>query len=209
VRTLTDSKESGFSDELFEADDSLLDSDVRFQSELIRSIVQWRFEMSTASIRHATSRHAPHGEVQRATPVTPQRREILKVGLAVTDRGQLLVVRKKGTTSYILPGGKPENGEDDLQTLAREIEEELGCRLDPRTIAFLGCFSDSAADMHDTKVTVRLYAAELVGNPSPRSEIESVKWHCPSVDSDGSLAPSLQNQIVPFLCAQGRLSGKP
>jgi 8-oxo-dGTP diphosphatase len=81
-------------------------------------------------------------------------REILKVGLVVTDMGRLLVVRKKGTLSYILPGGKHREGEDDFQALAREIEEELGCRLNPATIVFLGCFSDAAADMINTTVTI-------------------------------------------------------
>jgi 8-oxo-dGTP pyrophosphatase MutT (NUDIX family) len=45
--------------------------------------------------------------------------EILKVGLAVTDADRLLVVRKRGAPSYILPGGKPEQGEDDLQAFPR------------------------------------------------------------------------------------------
>jgi 8-oxo-dGTP diphosphatase len=132
-------------------------------------------------------------------PVTREGREILKIGLAVTEMGRLLVVRKKGTKSYILPGGKPEKGEDDLQALSREVEEELGCSLNPQTVSFLGSFSDAAADMHDTTVTVRLYTAELVGEPSPRAEIETVKWYSPSVDSGDILAPSIQNQILPFL----------
>ena len=139
----------------------------------------------------------------------PNHREILKVGLAVTDTDRLLVVRKKGTSSYILPGGKPENGEDDLQALAREIEEELGCQLNPATIVFLGCFSDAAADMVNTTVTVRLYTAQLVGDPSPQSEIENLKWFCPNAESGSSLAPSLQNHIVPFLFSQGRLRESP
>jgi len=136
-------------------------------------------------------------------------REILKVGLAVTHMDRLLVVRKKGGTSYILRGGKLEFGENDLQALTREIEEELGCQLNPSTIVFLGSFSDSAADMVNATVTVRLYAAQLVGEPSPRSEIENLRWFCPNSENSSSLAPSLQNHIVPFLFAQGRLGGTP
>jgi 8-oxo-dGTP diphosphatase len=131
--------------------------------------------------------------------------EILKIGLAVTAMGRLLVVRKKGTKSYILPGGKPEKGEDDVQALSREIEEELGCTLNPQTISYLGSFSDAAADMKGTRVTVRLYAAELIGEPSPRAEIETVKWYSPSIDSGDILAPSIQNKILPYLRNQKRL----
>jgi 8-oxo-dGTP diphosphatase len=138
--------------------------------------------MSGASIRRATGRPAPHhpDKERGSAPVVQQGREIVKIGLAVTEKGRLLLVRKKGTSSYILPGGKPDNGEDDLRALAREIRKKLGCRLELRTICFLGSFSDVAADMHDTKVTVRLYAGELIGDPSPQSEIENIKWHCPN-----------------------------
>ena len=132
-------------------------------------------------------------------PATREEREILKIGLAVTEMGRLLVVRKKGTRSYILPGGKPEKGEDDLQALSREVEEELGCSLNPRTVSFLGSFSDTAADLQGTTVTVRLYTAELIGVPSPCAEIETVKWYSPNLDSGDILAPSIQNQILPFL----------
>jgi 8-oxo-dGTP diphosphatase len=41
----------------------------------------------------------------------------------------MLVVRKRGTAIFMKPGGKREPGEDDLTALAREIDEELGCRL--------------------------------------------------------------------------------
>jgi 8-oxo-dGTP diphosphatase len=64
--------------------------------------------------------------------------DITKVGLAVIKADHLLLVRKRGTISYILPGGKPERGEDDVAALCREIDEELGCRVDPITSGILG-----------------------------------------------------------------------
>ena len=134
-----------------------------------------------------------------------KQREILKVGLAVTDDNGLLLVRKKGGSSYILPGGKPELGESDREALAREIEEELGCSIDIDSLIFLGTFSDRAADMKRTTVTVKLYWAKLLGSPSPKSEIENLEWFHPRLRANLSLAPSLQNHIVPFLCSQGRL----
>jgi 8-oxo-dGTP diphosphatase len=136
----------------------------------------------------------------------PIKHKILKVGLAVTDYDRLLLVRKRGTVTYILPGGKPEKDEDDLRTLSREIEEELGCQLDARTVVFLGCFSDHVADDVDTMVTVRLYRAKLVGTPTPRAEIEELKWFCPSTNSGTPLAPSLTSQIIPYLSSHGYLN---
>ncbi len=42
--------------------------------------------------------------------------------------GRVLLVRKRGTTAFMQPGGKRDSGEDDITALAREIDEELGCR---------------------------------------------------------------------------------
>ena len=128
----------------------------------------------------------------------PKQREILKIGLAVTDGKRILLVRKRGGHRFILPGGKPESGEPDLATLQREIREELGCSIRAESIEFLGSFTDAAADLADTSVTVRLYRGDLVGNPCPNSEIETLRWVSDSKD-ESSLAPSLRNQILPFL----------
>ena len=57
-------------------------------------------------------------------------REIQKVGLALVEGDRILLVRKRGSRTYILPGGKPEAGEDDVKALVRELDEELGCQID-------------------------------------------------------------------------------
>ena len=45
------------------------------------------------------------------------------IGAAIINEGKLLIVRKK--QSWILPGGKPEPGESDLDCLCREVGQEL------------------------------------------------------------------------------------
>lgn len=127
----------------------------------------------------------------------PQR-EIFKIGLAVMDGTRVLLVKKKGGFLYILPGGKPEQGEQDIDTLHREIQEELGCSIMARSLKYVGSFEDAAADMKDTTVVVKLYKGRLKGEPSPQSEIETLKW-VGDGDDDSLLAPSLRNQILPFL----------
>lgn len=50
------------------------------------------------------------------------------IGAAIIEQRKILLVKKKDV--WILPGGKPESGEDDLQCLIREAAEELpGLRL--------------------------------------------------------------------------------
>lgn len=125
-------------------------------------------------------------------------KHILKIGLAVLDGDGVLLVKKRSGPSYILPGGKPEAGESDEQTLVREIDEELGCGLEVASLSFIGSFTDVAADRPDLIVTVRVYTGLLVGIPSPRAEIEAIKaFRCE--DDQAFLAPSLRNHILPFL----------
>jgi 8-oxo-dGTP diphosphatase len=126
-------------------------------------------------------------------------REITKIGLAVMDGDRVLLVKKRGSDFLILPGGKPEKNETDVQTLSRELDEELGCRLVCDQLTFLGTFSDEAAGMPGVNVTVRLYAGSLVGTPIPHAEIDSIVWWTPTERYRSVLAPSLKNSILPFL----------
>lgn len=125
------------------------------------------------------------------------RKELKKVGLATIEDGLLLVVRKRGTHSFILPGGKPEGAEQDLETLNREVNEELGCSV--AHAHFEGAFTDVAADLCETVVTVRLYAGKLIGDPHPASEIEEIAWINLAGPFELPLAPSLTNKILPHL----------
>ncbi|WP_082317665.1 NUDIX domain-containing protein [Streptomyces sp. NRRL WC-3549] len=49
------------------------------------------------------------------------------VAAAVVSGGRLLVVSKKSAPEvFYLPGGKPDQGEEALEALTRELIEELG-----------------------------------------------------------------------------------
>lgn len=124
---------------------------------------------------------------------------ILKIGLVVTSVDRLLLVKKRGAPSYILPGGKPEFGEDDIDALRREIREELGCEVDVDSVRYIETFNDSAADLPNKCVTVKVYIGRLVGEPVPRAEIERLRWYSPEIERTDDLAPSLRNSIVPYL----------
>lgn len=124
-------------------------------------------------------------------------RWIKKVGLAVLDGERLLVVRKRGDTLFILPGGKPEGTESDLETLSREIREELGCEVG--IPSYVGVFSNRAAGIADAAVAVRLYCGKLLGDPVPKAEIEEIGWVDIRKPHSMPLAPSIEKGILPQL----------
>jgi 8-oxo-dGTP diphosphatase len=111
--------------------------------------------------------------------------------------GWLLVVRKRGTTRYMLPGGKPESGEGPADTLARELREELGLALTAAT-AF-GRFEAQAANEPGRRVVGHVHLAQVDGAPQVLAEIEDARWLSPEPPYPVPLAPLLEHQILPAL----------
>ena len=125
-------------------------------------------------------------------------RHIRKIGLLLVRNGKLLVVRKREGTLWILPGGKPEPGEEDEQALRREILEELGCHA-TWTRPYTECTAP-AADLQDMIVTVSCHLGEVAGVIRPCGEIEEIRW----IDMkapDVPLAISIEEEMLPLLNA--------
>ena len=106
------------------------------------------------------------------------------------EAGRMLVVRKRGTTRFMKPGGKREPGEDDLTALARELDEELGCRLVEATL--LGAFEAPAANEPGFTVRAATYLARVEGAIEARAEIEELAWIDPGAPGDRPLAPLMR-----------------
>lgn len=100
--------------------------------------------------------------------------------------GRMLVVRKRGTAIFMKPGGKREPGEDDLTALARELDEEIGCRLTEATL--LGAFEAPAANEPGFTVRAATYLARVEGDVAARAEIEELAWIDPAAPGDIVLA---------------------
>lgn len=105
---------------------------------------------------------------------------------------RVLSTRSRGRSIFYLPGGKRETGESDLQTLRREILEELQVELEDATIVPFGSF-ESQADGHPRGVRVKMtcYAASPIGEPTPAAEIEEVCWLQSSAASYSSAVDKL------------------
>lgn len=91
--------------------------------------------------------------------------------------GQILGARSKGKDTYYLPGGKREPNETDIETLLREIEEELSVRIKPETVLHFGTFEAQAhGKTEGTQVKMTCYTADFEGELSPASEIDEWVW---------------------------------
>jgi len=120
--------------------------------------------------------------------------------------GRVLLVRKRGTTAFMQPGGKRDSGEDDITTLAREIEEELGCGLVSDSIRPLGEFDAISANEPGFRVHAALYEVEVTGEIAPKAEIEAMMWVDPAAPADIALAPLTRDHVLP-LASRKRVAG--
>ncbi|MFI6042913.1 NUDIX domain-containing protein [Nocardia sp. NPDC051321] len=100
-----------------------------------------------------------------------------KIAWIHLEHGRILSTRSHGKDVYYIPGGKRESGETDLDTLTREISEELAIAIIPATAAHLGTFH-AQAHGHRDGVTVQMtcYTADHHGTPTPSSEIDEIVW---------------------------------
>jgi len=100
-----------------------------------------------------------------------------KIAWIHVEQRRLLVARNAGRERFYLPGGKREPGESDLDTLVRELEEELTVLVDPGTAAYVGTF-EALADARTDGLVVRLtcYTASHTGPFAPSREIDEITW---------------------------------
>ncbi len=98
-----------------------------------------------------------------------------KIAWIHLDDGRILSTRSRGKDIYYLPGGKREPGETDLDTLTREIDEELTITVLPATATHLGTFQ-APGEADGDAVQMACYTADHHGTPTPASEIEEITW---------------------------------
>jgi 8-oxo-dGTP pyrophosphatase MutT (NUDIX family) len=124
---------------------------------------------------------------------------------AVTLRdadGRVLTVRKRGTGLFMQPGGKPDPGESPEACALREVHEELGLTLDPRTLELTGVHRTAAANEAGRPLLATVFAHPHLSSASapevtPEAEIEEVRWLDPRRPLPDDIAPLLRSIVTP------------
>ena len=114
------------------------------------------------------------------------------------QRGHVLTVRKRGTATFMLPGGKPEPGETPADTAVRECAEELGVSLDAKMLTFWGEFRAAAANEAGVEVVAHVFEHPYVHGLRAGAEIEVLEWVDPGEPRD-DMAPLNTMHIFPRL----------
>ncbi|MCI4657834.1 NUDIX hydrolase [Cryobacterium zhongshanensis] len=119
------------------------------------------------------------------------------------DADRILTVRKRGTSYFMLPGGKSEPGEGPEAAALREVHEELGVTVKSEDLALLGSWTGTAANELDTLVDATVYLSTVVIAPVASAEIVELRWADPTATSEPEfpLAPLLIDFVFPALTA--------
>jgi 8-oxo-dGTP pyrophosphatase MutT (NUDIX family) len=128
-------------------------------------------------------------------------RPVIRIAAAViVDRhDRLLVVRKRGTTVFMQPGGKVNPGEIALEALQRELIEELGITVAASAIRALGRHTDEAANEPGHVVDAELFMVSVEEEPQAAAEIDEIAWIHPATPGDIELAPLTRGAVLGLL----------
>lgn len=123
----------------------------------------------------------------------------IAAALLMRGDGRTLLVRKRGTTAFMQPGGKIDQGEDARQALARELFEELALKIDPELAVHLGRHSAPAANEAGHVVVAELFRLTTDAEIGPQAEIEEIRWVDPAAICDLELAPLTRDHVLPLI----------
>ncbi len=118
--------------------------------------------------------------------------------LVIGSGGRLLLVRKRGATAFMQPGGKIEPGEAPRDALIRELHEELGLIVPASAPIPLGRFSAPAANEPDHTVEAEVFKLAIVYPVVPAAEIEQAIWVDAAQAAALELAPLTRDHLLPL-----------
>lgn len=123
----------------------------------------------------------------------------LASAIIIDQQNRFLTVRKKGSSYFMMAGGKIESNETPQQALLREIEEELALTIKTNDITFLGTHETLAVNEKETVVHAHIYQILLTNETVQNcAEIEEIKWLTEENYTDVKLARLLSEFSLPI-----------
>ncbi|MGV8886023.1 MAG: NUDIX hydrolase [Microbacteriaceae bacterium] len=127
----------------------------------------------------------------------------IAAAVLVDSAGRVLLVRKRGTTTWMQPGGKIEPDEHPADTIVRELREELGLELDRENLEYWGRFAADAANEADHTVDAECYFVVSDAPVAVQAEIEELLWITLPAAAGLPVAPLSTQHLFPLLEARG------
>ncbi|MGV2050474.1 NUDIX hydrolase [Agrobacterium sp. 22-209-1] len=128
----------------------------------------------------------------------PKREILIAAAVLLNEHRQMLVVRKRGTTQFMQPGGKIDPGETPEQALHRELAEEIGLTLPEHAVRYEGIFREEAANEPGADVVAHAFTARLQAEVMPQAEIEEVRWLDLDRNPGVTIARLTETQMLPL-----------
>lgn len=125
---------------------------------------------------------------------------IIASALLLNADKELLVVRKQKSQFYMLPGGKVESKETYIQTLLRELKEELNLNLKESNFEYLGQHETEAVNEANTIVQGNIFLLQkpLTSLPEAHAELAEVKFISKAEHTEIQLAHLLEEFALPI-----------
>ncbi len=131
-------------------------------------------------------------------PLAPIR---IAAAIIFDEAGHVLVVRKRGMSVFMQPGGKIEPGETPAEALRRELREEIALVISEDMPVHLGRFTAVAANERGRMVEAEVFDVPLTGAVAAQAEIEEIRWADPFA-LDLPLAVLSRDHIMPVARAR-------
>lgn len=115
-----------------------------------------------------------------------------KLAYIKIENRKVMLNWEKDKTVWIMPGGKREVGESDLEALTRELMEELSIELDKESAKHMATYEGQAHGKPEgVMVRITCYTGEYKGQITPNHPVQKVGW----VDST-ELALSIPGKML-------------